>query len=66
MQQPAGTDERDEHARVDAWRLEQLLEGGYPQHRAEQLAARHDIDVRQAIALLKAGCPQRTALQILL
>jgi hypothetical protein len=66
MQHPADTGERDEHARVDAWRLEVLLEAGYQPHRAELLAARHDVDLHEAISLLKAGCPQRTALQILL
>ena len=58
--------ELDEQARVDAWRLQQFLEVGYKQHRAEQLAARPDVDVHLACWLVANGCDQKTALRILL
>ena len=41
---------------LDAWRLRCLLDGGYKQHRAEQLAARRDIDLHVAVWLLDHGC----------
>ena len=56
----------DEQARVDAWRLQQFLEVGYKQHRAEQLASRQDVDLHLACWLVANGCDQKTALRILL
>lgn len=55
-----------EHDRLEAWRLEQLIRAGYNLHRAEQLAADPTVDLHEAIDLLAAGCPERTALRILL
>ena len=51
---------------LDAWRLRCLLDVGYKQHRAEQLAARRDIDLHVAVWLLARGCDQKTAMKILL
>ena len=56
----------DEPARVDAWRLQQFLQVGYKQHRAEQLASRPDVDLHLACWLIANGCDQKTALRILL
>lgn len=51
---------------LEAWRLQQLLTAGYTHHRAEILATRTDIDLHTAIRLLRYGCNQKMALNILL
>jgi len=43
-----------------------LIRAGYDPGSAAQLAARHDVDIRQAAAMLAQGCPPDLALQILL
>lgn len=55
-----------DYASLEAWRLRQLLNAGWTLHRAEQIAARLDIDLHRATDLLAQGCDQRTALRILL
>jgi hypothetical protein len=55
-----------EHERVEMWRAELLARAGYPTQAAIQLAARADVDVHKAAALLEARCPLITALDILL
>ena len=52
--------------RVERWRTEELIRAGYDPGSAAQLAARHDVDIRQAAAMLAQGCPPDLALQILL
>ncbi|HEY3541013.1 MAG TPA: hypothetical protein VGK79_00595 [Gaiellaceae bacterium] len=52
--------------RVERWRAEELIRAGYDPGSAAQLAARHDVDIRRAAALLANGCPPDLALQILL
>jgi hypothetical protein len=49
---------------VEAWRLQQLLEAGFPMPIAERIAARLDVDLRRAIAL--AGCPLGLVAEIVL
>ena len=56
----------DQRASVEAWRLQQLLEAGWTFHRATQLASRLDVDLHQAIRLLRYGCSQKLAMKILL
>lgn len=56
----------EEAQRVDAWRLQTLLDAGYEQFRAELLAMREDVDLHLAVWLLERGCPQDVALNILL
>lgn len=56
----------DERSRLEAWRLQCLLDAGWAHHRAEQLAARADIDLHAATSILERGCDQKTALRILL
>lgn len=53
---------------VNDWRLQQLLEAGYPLRFAEQLANRPwwEVDLHEAIRLVRAGCPPATAVEILL
>jgi hypothetical protein len=66
MTAAAETQERTELDRVEAWRQEELERAGYGVAGAQELAQRHDIDLHSAVALLRRGCPQEVALQILL
>jgi hypothetical protein len=52
--------------RVERWRSEELIRAGYDPGSAAQLAARHDVDIRRAAAMLAQGCPPDLALRILL
>lgn len=54
-----------EQQRLEAWRLQQLIDVGYAKHRAEQLVAA-EVDWHLACRLLANGCDQKTALRILL
>lgn len=51
--------------RVEAWRALVLVEAGYPAELAVELAQRADVDVHQAVELVRAGCPPDTAASIL-
>ena len=51
--------------RIESWRLEELERAGYPREAAEELAARHDVDLHLAVDLLEHGCPVALALRIL-
>ena len=52
--------------RVERWRADELMRGGYDPAVAAKIAARLDVDIRQAIAMLENGCSPELALQILL
>ena len=52
--------------RITRWRSEELERGGYSADGAAALAARLDIDLHEAIDLVKSGCPAEIALRILL
>jgi hypothetical protein len=56
----------EELERIRKWRSEELERAGYAPDAAAELAARHDIDLHQAVALLEQGCTPDLALQILL
>jgi hypothetical protein len=56
----------DEAGLIEAWRAEALERAGYPADAAVEIAARHDIDLHQAVDLLQAGCPLELALRIVL
>jgi hypothetical protein len=58
--------ERSELDKIEAWRRERLEAAGYPTDGAAELAARHDVDLHRAVALLADGCPPDVALRILL
>ena len=58
--------ERGELERVERWRADELERAGYPREAAQRIAARHDVDLHRAVALLQQGCPVELALQILL
>lgn len=55
-----------ENDKVEAWRLLTLVQAGYPVADAEQVAARHDIDLHRAVELVAGGCPPELAAAILL
>ncbi|HXF97208.1 MAG TPA: hypothetical protein VNJ46_01190 [Gaiellaceae bacterium] len=52
--------------RVEQWRHEELERAGYDPESALVLAASHDVDLHQAVDLLRRGCSVELALQILL
>jgi hypothetical protein len=58
--------EQSEIERIERWRRERLESAGYTTAAATELAARHEIDLHDAIALLQRGCPPEVAVRILL
>jgi len=52
--------------RIERWRHEELERAGYDSESALVLSASHDVDLHDAVALLKRGCTVDLALQILL
>jgi hypothetical protein len=54
-----------EAVRVETWRLEVLLQAGYPGPLAE-LIATSPVDLHQAVRIVEQGCPPRLAAEILL
>jgi hypothetical protein len=55
----------NEPARVESWRLHTLLEAGYPVHLAERIAG-SEVDLHDAVELIRRGCAPTTAAEILL
>lgn len=55
-----------ENEKVERWRAEALEKVGYDIVSAYELAARPDVDLHRAIALVEGGCPPELALRILL
>jgi hypothetical protein len=52
--------------RIQRWRAHELVRGGYGASGAAELACRADVDLHVAIELIERGCPEPTALRILL
>jgi len=52
--------------RIVRWRSEELERAGYAPDGAKAMAARLEIDLHEAIDLVKRGCPPDIALRILL
>jgi hypothetical protein len=52
--------------RIEAWRTEELRRAGYDRRAAREVASRHDVDLHVAVDLVRRGCTQDLALQILL
>ena len=48
------------------WRFEQLLHVGYERRQARVLSRRREVDLHQAVDLVRRGCPHDLALLILL
>ena len=55
-----------ENDRVEHWRHTELARAGYDPESSLVLAASHDVDLHEAVNLLKRGCSVDLALQILL
>ena len=55
----------NEPAKVESWRLHILLEAGYPVHLAERLAV-SEVDLHNAVEIVRRGCDPLTAAEILL
>jgi hypothetical protein len=51
--------------RVERWRTAELMRVGFPGDDAVALAARLDVDLHDAIALVQRGCPTELAIRIL-
>ncbi len=51
--------------RIERWRSEALIRAGYTAEEAAEIAGRLDIDLHEAIDLVKAGCPSEIAVRIL-
>lgn len=51
---------------IARWRLTELLRAGYQWAAAVQLAESREVDLHVATDLVHKGCPQDTALRILL
>ena len=58
--------EETEAQRIARWRQEELERAGYGVKEAAQLAQRSDVDLHVAVELMSRGCPQDTAMRILL
>ena len=61
----------EEHAETELqqvcrWRRQELERAGYEREYADILAASLDVDLHAAVALLRQGCRQSTAVLILL
>ena len=52
--------------RIEHWRAEELARAGFDPGDAVALAARHDIDLHLAVELIEQGCPNETAIEILI
>ena len=55
-----------EEQRIESWRMEALERAGYDRRSSAVLACRKDVDLHQAMSLLKNGCTPELALRILL
>jgi hypothetical protein len=51
--------------RVERWRTAELIRVGFAGDDAVVLAARLDVDLHDAIALVERGCPPELAIRIL-
>ena len=56
----------DEAAEVRAWRFEALFRCGYDRDAAVVLAANVEVDLHDAVDLVRSGCPPTLAARILL
>lgn len=54
-----------ETERVERWRTSELIRVGFPGDDAVALAARFDVDLHEAIELVRRGCPPELAIRIL-
>ena len=53
-------------AKVLGWRIEQLIGAGFDSDAAFVLALDRNVDLHEAIGLVRRGCPLATAVRILI
>jgi hypothetical protein len=56
--------ESTEENLVTSWRLHVLLRAGYEEAQARSLALRRDVDLHEAVELVRRGCPPEVAYRI--
>jgi hypothetical protein len=56
----------DPAAKVLGWRIEQLIAAGFDSDAAFVLALDRNVDLHDAVGLVRRGCPPATALRILI
>jgi hypothetical protein len=61
----AETQIESESERIHRWRAEELERAGYTSSQALELALRHDVDLHDAVDLLRRGCSIELAMKIL-
>jgi hypothetical protein len=59
-------DAATEQKRVEQWREQKLVRAGYDTDVAWLLSTHHEVDVHEAIKLIRGGCDQTVAMLILL
>lgn len=59
-------DPETEQEGVEHWRYDELVRAGYDVEAAEAIAVCADVDLHDAVALIREGCSQAVALKILL
>ena len=60
------TKQETEKERIERWRAEELVRAGFEPAAASLLAGRADVDLHDAIDLVRRGCPPAVAFDILL
>jgi hypothetical protein len=60
------TQQETEKQRIERWRADELVRAGFEPAAASLLASRADVDLHDAIELVRRGCPPELALDILL
>jgi ribosomal protein L13E len=64
---PEGVSEQEtESQRIERWRRKELRRAGYDHETARTLAMCVDVDLREAVELIRAGCEPAVAARILL
>jgi hypothetical protein len=59
-------DAATEQQRVERWREQELVRAGFDQDVAWLLSTHQEVDLHEAIRLLRGGCDQTVAMLILL
>jgi hypothetical protein len=63
---PEGVATETEQERIEKWRRRELRRAGYDRETARTLAMCFDVDLREAVELIRAGCEPTVAARILL
>lgn len=66
LEEVSGDVYNEKEAVVLEWRIDTLLKAGFTAEDAFDLAFSKHVDLHAAVGLVRRGCPQATALRILL